>query len=188
MADFTIHTAENHPDAAADIIAKVKGKYGFVPNLIGALAEAPEAAEAYLALGDALQRSAFTPTERHVVWFTINTFHACHYCMAAHTAIAKKDGVADDVIETARTSGDYADPKLQALKVFTLEVVRERGWVKPERVDAFLNAGFSRRHVFDVLLAVSHKVLSNYTNHLVETPVDTPFQPFTWTPAAQAAE
>ena len=33
-------------------IAKAKAKFGFVPNLIGGLAEAPVAAEAYLALGD----------------------------------------------------------------------------------------------------------------------------------------
>lgn len=188
MSQFTIHTEDNHSAEAAETITKVKGKYGFVPNLLGALAEAPEAAEAYIALGDALKNSAFTPTECHVVWFTINTYHACDYCMAAHTAIAKGERIADDVIETARADGAYADPKLQALKVFTLEMVRERGWVKPDVIETFLAAGYTRRHVLDVILTISHKVLSNYTNHIVETPLDEPFAPFAWTPASEAAE
>jgi len=188
MADFTIHTAESHPAEAAEVISKTKAKYGFVPNLLGALAEAPEAAEAYLALGEAVFNSAFTPEERHVVWFTINEFHDCHYCMAAHTGIAKSEKISDDIIDIARKAGDYSDPKLQALKQFTTKMVRERGWVQPADIDAFLSAGFTKRHVLDVIVAIAHKTLSNYTNHIVGTPVDDAFAAFKWQPTPAAAE
>jgi len=143
-----------------------------VPNLIGALAEAPEAAEAYLALTQAMYNSAFTAEERNVVWFTVNAYHGCHYCMAVHTGIAKAENVPEQVIDIARKAGDYADPKLQALKDFTLKMVEKRGRLEPSEVDAFIAAGFTKRHVIDVVLAISHKTLSNYTNHIVGTPVD----------------
>ena len=188
MTDFTIYTEADHPEHAAEIIAQVKAKYGFVPALMGAMAEAPAAAEGYLALGDAIAKTAFSPTERHVVWFTVNAYHECHYCMAAHTAIAKNDRVADDVIEAARNGDDYSDPKLQALKVFTTKMLDNRGWVAPADVDAFIAAGFTRQSVLDVVLVIAHKTLSNYTNHLVQTPVDAPFKPFAWQPQRQAAE
>lgn len=188
MPQFPIHTADNHPDEAGDVIAKTKAKFGFVPNLIGALAEAPEAADAYLALSDALYNSAFTPEERHVVWFTINHFHECHYCMAAHTGIAKAEKISDDIIDIARKAGDYPDPKLQALKDFTTKMVQERGWVPSSDIEAFLAAGYTRRHVLDVILAIAHKTLSNYTNHVVGTPLDEPFKRFEWVPNRAAAE
>ena len=186
MTAFPIHSPETAPEKSRAVLAEAAGRYGFVPNLIGAMSEAPAAAEAYMALGDALRRASFTPVELHVVWFTINALHRCDYCMAAHTGIALKDGVPGEVIETARAGGDYADAKLQALKVFTTAVVQERGWVGAEAVEAFLAAGYTRQTVLEVVLAVSHKVLSNYTNHLVGTPVDEVFGKFAWQPAMAA--
>ena len=188
MSDFSIHNEDNHPEHAAEVIGAVREKYGFVPNLLGALSESPAAVQAYLSLGEALRESSFTPEERHVVWFTINALHECRYCMAAHTGIARSEKISEQVIETARAGTDYADPKLQALKVFTTRMVLERGWVEKTDIDAFLDAGHTRRTVFDVILAISHKVLSNYTNHVVETPVDPRFAAFEWAPARQAAE
>lgn len=186
MPDFKIHSPEEAPDHAKETLARAKAKYGFVPNLIGAMSASPQAADAYMAIGDALRQTAFTTEELHVVWFTINTIHECTYCMAAHSGIAKADKIAADVVETARAGGDYADPKLQALKVFTTKMVLQRGWVDPSDMDAFLAAGYTERTVLDLILAISHKVLSNYTNHVVSTPVDAPFQSFAWTPAKAA--
>jgi alkylhydroperoxidase family enzyme len=52
--------------------------------------------------------------------------------------------------------------------------------VDNDSVQVFLNAGFTRRHILEVILGVSQKVMSNYTNHLANTPVDAPFKKFTW--------
>ena len=139
-------------------------------------------------LGGLLMRSSFTPTERHVVWFTINAYHDCHYCMAAHTVLAKGEGVPEDVIETARAVGSYEDPKLEALRLFTLSLVENRGWAAPEELEAFLAAGFTKQNVLEIIVVIAHKTLSNYTNHIVETPVDDAFKRFTWTkPVSNAA-
>ena len=54
----------------------------------------------------------------------------------------------------------------------------------PEEVEAFLAAGYARSHVFDVILGISLKRLSNYSNHIADTPLDAPFQAQAWTPAA----
>ena len=108
--------------------------------------------------------------------------------MAAHTFLAMGEKVPEDVIETARAVGSYADPKLEALRVFTLKLVENRGWAAPQDLEAFLDAGFTKQNVLELLVAIAHKVLSNYTNHIVATPVDDAFKRFTWTkPVSNAA-
>ena len=62
--------------------------------------------------------------------------------------------------------------------------MRERGNVDDAAVKAFLDAGFTRRHILDVVLGVAQKVMSNYTNHLANTPIDAPFKAYAWQPAA----
>ena len=188
MTTFTIHTTDSAPAGSKERLAAAQQHYGRIPNLYGVLAEAPIAVEAYDMLGGLLMQASFTPTERHVVWFTINAYHDCHYCMAAHTLLAKGERVPEDVIETARAAGSYEDPKLEALRVFTLKAVENRGWVSPEDLDAFLAAGFTKQNVLEIVVVIAHKVLSNYTNHIVATPVDDAFKQFTWTkPVANAA-
>ena len=120
MTTFTVHSPDSAPAESRELLERVQRRNGMVPNLYGVLAEAPIAVEAYDTLASLLMRSSFTPTERHVVWFTINAYHDCHYCMAAHTFLAKGEGVPEDVIETARAVGAYEDPKLEALRVFTV--------------------------------------------------------------------
>jgi hypothetical protein len=41
--------------------------------------------------------------------------------------------------------------------------------------------------VLEVVLGYSQKIMSNYTNHLAQTPVDQVFEKFAWKPADKAA-
>ncbi|HSS66570.1 MAG TPA: carboxymuconolactone decarboxylase family protein, partial [Gammaproteobacteria bacterium] len=154
--------------------------YGRVPGLHGVLAEAPKTLEAYQVLGALFQQTSLTTIERHVVWLTINYENNCGYCVPAHTGLAKLDGVPDGVIDSLRNGTPIADPKLEALRAFTVQMVNKRGWATDEDVQAFLDAGYDRQHILEVILGLSHKVISNYTNHLARTPVDPVFKKFAW--------
>ena len=46
--------------------------------------------------------SSFNKDEITVVWQTINVEHECHYCVPAHTAIAKAMKVDDEITEALR--------------------------------------------------------------------------------------
>ena len=180
MTTFTIHDKSNADGERKETLEAVEKKYGFVPNLLGGLAEAPTAARAYMALGDVVGQTSFTPTERHVAWFAVNYYNNCHYCMPAHTAIAKSEKVDDAVIEAARNGGGYADPKLQALHDFVTALVDQRGDLEDATVQKFIDAGYSKQHVLEAVVVVAHKTISNYANHLMQTPVDAPFANFAW--------
>ena len=189
MSDFTIHTHETAPEGSKKILEGVKGKYGFVPNLIGGLAESPVATEAYTTIGGIFEKSDFTPTERQVVLITANFDNGCTYCMAAHTTMSKRQKLPEDVIQALRDNTPIADAKLEALRVFTRAVFHKRGWVDQADLDAFYAAGYEKHHVLEVVVGLAFKTISNYTNHVVDTPVDDAFAPNAWSkPEAAAAE
>ncbi len=128
-----------------------------------------------------LKSSSFDATERQVVLMTASFENECHYCVAAHSVIARIQGVPSDVVQALRDGKDLSDRKLEALRTFTRRVVQEGGWVAEENVEEFLHAGFSKRQVLEVILGVGLKTLSNYTNHIVKPPVDRAFRSQSWT-------
>ena len=96
--------------------------------------------------------------------------------------IAKGSGVDDATIAALREARPLPNARHEALRRFTLQIVRDRGKVSDADVEAFLAAGYSKRQVLDVILGVSQKVMSNYVNHLAQTPIDAPFKAFDWSP------
>jgi AhpD family alkylhydroperoxidase len=188
MTHFTIHTQETAPKASKPLLDKAQKAFGFVPGLLGVLAEAPKVLEAYPLLGTLFNETSLTTIEQHVVWLTINYENDCGYCVPAHTGLAKLDAVPDDVIEALRNGTPIADPRLEALRRFTVQVVQKHGWVTDEDVQAFLDAGYTQQQILEVILGLAHKIISNYTNHVARTPVDAVFKKFAWEkPGVEAA-
>ena len=187
MAEFKIHDVTSAPEDARPLLEKSQAAYGMIPNLHGVMAESPQHLEAYQRVGDLFSASSLSAEERNVVWLAINVRHNCHYCVPAHTGIAKSQSVSDEIIEALRNNTPLPDAKLEALRTFTLAVVDKRGDVSSADLDAFFAAGYTNRHVLDVILGVSHKVMSNYLNHIADTPVDAPFQKFAWEPRTSDA-
>ncbi len=180
MSIFTIHTTETAPEAAKPFLEGAAKAYGFVPNLLGALAEAPAALEGYMTLSGIADKSSFTGGETQVAILAISRLNDCDYCMAAHSGFAAMNGVDEDVIEALRDGRPIADARLQALRLFAELTVDQRGWTSEADQQAFLDAGFTRQNILEVVLLISLKTLSNYTNHVAKPPIDKAFQPRAW--------
>lgn len=181
MAEFTLHTINTAPEDSKPLLENSQQGFGMIPNLHAVMAESPQVLDAYQKLHQLVLDSSFDNDEKTVVWQTINVEHACHYCVPAHTGIAKMMEVSDDITNALRDETPLPEDRLESLRNFTLSVVRERGNVDEQAVSRFLEAGFTKRQVLEVILAVSQKVMSNYINHIVETPVDEAFKNFEWT-------
>jgi alkylhydroperoxidase family enzyme len=144
------------------------------------MAEAPELLEGYQVLHQLFLNSSFTGDEKTVVWQTINVEHACHYCVPAHTGIAKAMKVADEISNALRDETPLPTAKLEALRDFTLAMVRQRGELEPKQMADFFAAGYTQQNALEVILGLSQKVMSNYVNHIAQTPIDEPFKRFAW--------
>ena len=157
MERFTIYDPTTAPTGSRDRLAAVKTAWGFVPKLQGTLAESPLALEAYDTLFNLVAaRSTLSAVEQQVVFQAINVFHGCEYCTAGHTYLSRQAGVPEDATQALRNGTPIADARLEALRTFATR----------------LAAGFTRGQVLDVVAIIATKVISNYTNHLTHTPLE----------------
>jgi len=180
MAKFNVYNIDNCPEESRDDMQSVQEKYGFLPNIYGVFAESPAVIKAYLALTNLLNAGSFSPAEQQLMLLTVSAINGCEYCVAAHTMVGKMAHLDDTVIEAVRTGVPIPEPRMAALHHFTKQLVEKRGWVESEEIDAFLAAGFNKAQVFEVALANSIKTLSNYINHMADTPLDEAMQTFAW--------
>ena len=179
MTEFTLHTQETAPEAAKPLLENSVKNFGMIPNLHAVMAESPQFLEGYQTLHTLAQQTSFNAEELTVVWQTINVEHACHYCVPAHSAIAHSMKVDGEITDALRNETPLPT-KLEALRTVTLAIVRERGVVADDVLNTFFAAGYEQKNVLEVLLILSQKVMSNYVNHIAETPVDAPFKAFAW--------
>jgi len=177
---FPSHDLDSAPEASKPLLETSLKTFGRLPGLHKVLAESPQAYEGYQLLHKLFTETNFDAEELTVVWQSINVEHACHYCVPAHTGIAKMMKVSDEISNALRNETPLPTAKLEALRTFTVQMVRARGNVSQEQMKTFFDAGFDHRTVLDVILGLAQKTMSNYINHVAETPVDEVFQPLTW--------
>jgi len=180
MTTLNVHNIETAPEGSKALLENSQKAYGMIPSLHGVLAGSPGILEAYQTLHQLFVDSSFNNEELTVVWQTINVEHACHYCVPAHTGIAKMMEVDDAITEALRNETPLENAKLEALRAMTLTIVRNRGQVTSEDLDAFYTAGYKERRVLEIILGLSQKTISNYVNHIANTPVDAGFKKFAW--------
>jgi len=180
MSTLKIHNIESATKESKALLEKSKKAYGMIPNLHGVLAESPGLLDAYQNLHELFQNSSFNNEELTVVWQTINVEHECHYCVPAHTGIANMMEVDSTITEALRNRTEMPSKKLQTLHETTLSMVRNRGNISKTELEDFFKAGYTQRQLLEIILGLSQKVISNYTNHIAETPVDDAFKKFEW--------
>lgn len=187
MPKTIVHTMESAPDASKPLLENSIKAFGRLPSLHGVMATSPGLLEGYQHLHRlAIEGTAFTAEERNVVWMAVNVANECHYCVPAHTGIAMRDKVSQEIIDALRNETPLPDAKLEALRSFTLAVRDSHGRPGEAALNAFADAGYDERAILDVILIYAQKVMSNFTNAIFETPTDAAFEKFAWTRATAA--
>lgn len=165
------------PDAATgkvkELYDEAQKEFGNVFNIFKGLANSPGALEAYITLERIIAAGKLSPAEQEAVRLTASQFNGCQYCLAAHSVTGSMKGLAEDEILRIRR-GEPSDPKLAALVQFTQRVLETKGSVRDDEVQAFRGAGYTDEHVAEVVTILAQKTLSNYFNHIHETPLDIP--------------
>lgn len=175
-----IQTTTSAPDAARPLLEGTQKSLGFLPNLYATFANAPAVLEGYFGLSTAFGKTSFSATEQQIIAIAASVDNECNYCVAAHTTIGQMKRVDPAVLSALRADEPLKDAKLEALRLFAKGIVNQRGWVREEEQEAFFAAGYSPAQALEVVLGVAMKTLSNYTNHLAETPLDATFAKNAW--------
>lgn len=176
-------------DAKPRLIAAEKAN-GFLPNLLGLLANAPAALEAYLTLGGINGKASLTLAEREVVQITAAVIHGCGFCVAGHTKLAlSKAGLSEADVEALRNQAPVGEPRLAAVQAFTRAVIANRGAVNDDELGAFKSAGYTDTSALDVVLGVGLATICNFSNNLGQPELNPQLERYRWQrPQALAAE
>lgn len=181
MTTFVLHTKTTAPLGSRECLTAIERRFGFIPNVFAVQAESPAMLEGFQTLLGAFGKTAFSVTEREIVLITASIENGCTFCVAAHTASAKKQGVSSAVIESLREGKSLGEAKLDALRRFARAVVMGRGAVCRTETEAFLKAGYDNRAILEVIMGVALMVMSNYANRFANTPLNDTLEPFVWT-------
>lgn len=179
MSRLPVLSLENAPAASRGFIDRSIGNNGFLPNLVGVLANAPTALETYLTVAEINSRSSLTLAEREVVQIIAASIHGCEFCVAGHTAIAlKKAGFDKTSVIALQNRARTGDARLDAVADFTRAVIVSRGAVADGELQQFLAAGFTEAQGLEVILGVSLASLCNFTNNFARNDINPQLQAF----------
>ena len=180
MARLTVNTVESAPEQAKERIAMVQKANGFIPNLIGTLANSPQALEMYQEVSKMNARNSLTPEEIEVVQITAAVHNGCDFCVAGHTKIGTKLlKMPENVLNALRTRTTIEDnAKYQALAEFTVQLIDNRGKVSDSELQAIKDAGYSEQNILDVVMGVALATLCNYANNVAQNDINPELQAF----------
>jgi AhpD family alkylhydroperoxidase len=180
MNGFPVHTVGSAPADSKALLQSLQDEIGMIPNLAASMAESPELLQGFLTVRGILERGTFRPGEVQVLALTNAFENGCRYCMALHSTFALSVGVSEEAVRALREGANPDDARLGPLSALSRALVRRRGKVRPEDLETFLRAGYSRRQALEVVLQVAASIMPNFSHQLTGCPVDSTFAAQAW--------
>lgn len=174
MARLTVHTLDTVSADAKARMEAVQKNNGFIPNLIGVLANSPQALAFYQEVGKMNGSNSLSPEEVEVIQITAAAHNGCDFCVAGHSKIGTlRLKMPAAVLEALRNrTAIEENAKYQALAQFTMQLIDKRGQVSDEELSAFKAAGYNDQNVLDVIMGVALATLCNYANNVGKTDIN----------------
>lgn len=175
----TIETADT---ISTKILEATKKGLGMIPNMYATMANNTALFDAYSHSYKTFRENAgFTSQEQEIIFLSIAFENECDYCMSAHSFVADKmSEVPTEVTDAIRDNTKIEDAKYKALNTFSRVMTAKRGNPSQEDIDAFLAAGYTENHILGVIAGIGVKTMSNYFNHVFNTPLDAAFSSRKW--------
>jgi uncharacterized peroxidase-related enzyme len=173
MPRLTVIDPARASGKAKELLDGVEASLGRTPNLMRTLANSPVALEAYLAFNTALARGRLSAKLREQIALAVAEANGCEYCLSAHTAIGKMEGLPEsDLLASRRWTSP--DPKVDAALKFVHTIVTRRGQVSDQEINRVRQAGYGDGEIAEIVANVALNIFTNYFNLVAETTVDFP--------------
>ena len=172
MHVFTDHTVESAPPAARRALTAVSRDLGYLPAAAARMATSPQLLDGFLRLSAIFENSELDALAREVVVMTVATRNGCEICVAMHTARLTALGAEPALIAALRTAVPLGDPRLEAIRAFTLRVIDTSGAVGDAALADFLGHGLTSQNALEIVLGIGTYTMSTLANRLTGAPVD----------------
>ena len=100
--------------------------------------------------------------------------------MALHSWGMEMTKVPKEIIDALRNGEQIKDEKLEILRNFTLQIIQKRGHINDKELVNFLNAGYTKQNVIEIIGGIAIKTIANFTNIVAKTDVDESMTKYKW--------
>jgi len=169
---FTNHTIESAPAGSRRAMTATASHLGYLPTAIGLMATSPDLLDGFLKMSGSFDGTSLDPVAREVLVMTMAARNGCHLCRAMHTARLTALDADQALIASLRAGEPLADPRLEAIRVFTLRVLDTAGDVGEPALKEFFARGYTERNALEVVLGIGAYTMSTLANRLTGAPID----------------
>ena len=173
MARLPIQDVESATGSNKDIFAAFQKGLGMVPNMARAMANSPAVLQSYAQFSGAMGTARLSPQIREQIALLTAESNDCTYCLSAHSALGKLNGLSQAQIDGARRL-ESSDPHTLAALTFARAVIDTRGGILEGDLRAIRSAGFSDAEIAEIVAAVALNFFTNFFNRAFDVEVDFP--------------
>lgn len=172
--------------AARTLLDAVQAQLGVTPNFIRVLANSPKALEGFLGLYGAAAGFTLDKAMQERIALAVAEANACQYCVSAHTAIGRGQGLSNDEMLSNR-QGHSGDARAAAVVALARAINDNLGEITAAEFDAARAAGLSDGEVVEVIAVVALNLFTNLLGKATRVDIDFPKVPLMARPVAAAA-
>jgi alkylhydroperoxidase family enzyme len=180
MSAFPIHTIASAPEQSKLSLEALQSAFGILPNIAGAMATSPVLIGSLVGLFGNVHGGSFTEGQIQIVLLTNAVTNACPWAVAFHSFLALKEGVDAVDVDAIRERRAPRAVKNAALSMLARTLIEKRGHLNEQDVSAFLDAGFGKDHLLEVIALVAASTIANYTGNVTHPPLEDAFQAHRW--------
>lgn len=182
MQKFVVHTVESAPEKSRPTLSGMQQRFGFLPNIMGSMAENPVLLNGFAATFGSFHGGGFDEAEKQVLLLTNAVAFQCPWTIAAHSTFALEDGLSESDVEAIRAGKAPKDPRYAALWEITKALFEKKGNVTETEIEKFASAGYSKAQIFEVVLGLGISMITATTTNMAGTPIDERFKAQVWAP------
>jgi alkylhydroperoxidase family enzyme len=183
MQSFPVHTIESAPEQSRPSMEALQGAFGMIPNIAGTMSTSPVLIGSLVGLFQKVHGGSFSEDQIQILLLTNAVTNACTWAVAFHSVLALKEGVDAADVKAIRERRAPRNPKYAALSTLARTLIEKRGRLDEQDVSRFLEAGFDKALLLEVIAAVAASTITNYTGSVTHPPLEAAFQEQAWSAA-----
>jgi len=180
MQPFPVYTIGSAPEQSKPSLEALQGAFGVIPNIAGAMATSRVLIASLVGLFQKVHGGNFSEEQIQVLLLTNAVTNSCAWAVAFHTFLALKEGVDPADVKAIRERRTPRNPNHAALSTLARTLIEKRGKLDEADVSRFLEAGFDKALLLEVIAVVAASTITNYTGSVTRPPLEGAFQEHAW--------
>lgn len=181
LFEIKSENSNNLTEKTKQTLNSIKIKNGFIPNLIGVLANKEQFLTYYVENSKLNASLSLTPIEKEIIQLTVAHYNGCEFCVAGHSNLARKiakmpENLLNYILNEENNNSEEIEEKYKVLYKITILLLETKGNLRRlTNVDFYLNQFYKyydKLVLIEILLGISLATFTNYVNNLNRTEIN----------------